>query len=491
MAQARLEVKATADVSQATRELKKLAVQGVSVIDEIRAKNQEGIKAVIGMFSPMAIIGQALAQQLSKAIDWAVEFARRVSNAKQAYAELGKEVDKTAKNLGTSTEQAVRLEAAAKAAGVGAKEYAQTMEDIKSGKTTLEEQAEAWERIAGATKTIGAQKEVLAGMIANEQQRREERIGAAERAGALLSGLGEAGEMAQYFYSQILNGRRTLITPAEYNSEAVRLTFGKYTGLDNPEDMDTVLKVLNGMIYDRIVGEETARRESERREQEKADAQDAEKEKAYREQRAAVNAQAEKEEKERNDYVRGVYDYAQKLMDAGLTLQQAIDAITKTDRKSADFVWSAYSLGERNFMLSREGVLRQAQAEQAKAKETAKATAKAQQEAAASNDKFWSLIEWFREARAEALGSYAGGYANGFGLVAGAGDLIGPGRYRAVTRMTEAQRLLKVNEELLKVNRRTPDYSSRRRGDASKCATMYTHGATTLGAREAPKSDGE
>ena len=275
MAQARLEVKATADVSQATRELKKLAVQGVSVIDEIRAKNQEGIKAVIGMFSPMAIIGQALAQQLSKAIDWAVEFARRVSNAKQAYAELGKEVDKTAKNLGTSTEQAVRLEAAAKAAGVGAKEYAQTMEDIKSGKTTLEEQAEAWERIAGATKTIGAQKEVLAGMIANEQQRRED------------------------------------------------------------------------------------------------------------------------------------------------------------------------------------------------------------------------LEEWLAKAHAEALGSYTGGYANGFGLVAGAGDLIGPGRYRAVTRMTEAQRLLKVNEELLKVNQRTPDYSSRRRGDASKCATMYTHGATTLGAREAPKSDGE
>ena len=35
MAQARLEVKATADVSQATRELKKLAVHGVAVIDEI------------------------------------------------------------------------------------------------------------------------------------------------------------------------------------------------------------------------------------------------------------------------------------------------------------------------------------------------------------------------------------------------------------------------------------------------------------------------
>ena len=251
-----------------------------------------------------------------------IDFGKRVVNAKQSYAELGKQVDKTAKDLGTSTEQTVRLEAAAKAAGVGAKDYAKAMEDIKSGKTTLEEQAEAWERIAGASKTAAAQKEVLAGMIANEQQRREEQIGAAERAGALLSDLDEAGEMAQYFYSQILNGRRTLITPAEYNSEAIRLTFGKHTGLDNPEDMDTVIKVLNNMIAEHITGEVQEAAKQAEREREQAEAQAVAKNEAYQQQRANLAAQvtqSEQEQKARNDYAQSVYTYAQRLMAAGMT----------------------------------------------------------------------------------------------------------------------------------------------------------------------------
>ncbi len=322
MAQARLEVKATADVSQATEELKKLSVQGVMVADEMKAKSQESIKSIIGAVTPLSVIGATITNLINRGIDALADFSMRIFNAKQSYAELGKQVDKTTKDLGTSTEQAVRLEAAAKAAGVGAKEYAQTMEDIKSGKTTLEEQAEAWERIAGATKTIGAQKEVLAGMIANEQQRREERIGAAERAGTLLSDLDEAGEMAQYFYSQILNGRRTLITPAEYNSEAIRLTFGKHTGLDNPEDMDTVLKVLNGMIYDRIVGEVQEAAKQAEREREQAEAQAVAKNEAYQQQRANLAAQvalSEQEQKARNDYAQSVYTYAQRLMAAGMT----------------------------------------------------------------------------------------------------------------------------------------------------------------------------
>ena len=321
MAQARLEVKATADVSQATKELKKLSVQGVMVADEMKAKSQESIKSIIGAVTPLSVIGATITNLINRGIDALADFSMRIFNAKQSYAELGKQVDKTAKDLGTSTEQAARLEAAAKAAGVGANDYAKAMEDIKSGKTTLEEQAEAWERIAGATKTIGAQKEV-AGMIANEQQRREERIGAAERAGVLLSDLDEAGEMAQYFYSQILNGRRTLITPAEYNSEAIRLTFGKHTGLDNPEDMDTVIKVLNNMIAEHITGEVQEAAKQAEREREQAEAQAVAKNEAYQQQRANLAAQvtqSEQEQKARNDYAQSVYTYAQRLMAAGMT----------------------------------------------------------------------------------------------------------------------------------------------------------------------------
>ena len=58
MAQARLEIKATADTSQATRALKDLSIQGVNVADELRAKRQEGIKSVIGLFSPAVMVSQ-------------------------------------------------------------------------------------------------------------------------------------------------------------------------------------------------------------------------------------------------------------------------------------------------------------------------------------------------------------------------------------------------------------------------------------------------
>ena len=61
------------------------------------------------------------------------------------------------------------------------------------------------------------------------------------------------------------------------------------------------------------------------------------------------------------------------------------------------------------------------------------------------------MKEWAKSAFAEAQNVYSGGYANGFGLMAGGGDLIGSGRYRAVTRMTEAQKLLQVQEASARV----------------------------------------
>ena len=116
------------------------------VADEMKAKSQESIKSIIGAVTPLSVIGATITNLINRGIDALADFSMRIFNAKQSYAELGKQVDKTAKDLGTSTEQAARLEAAAKAAGVGANDYAKAMEDIKSGKTTLEEQAEAWLR---------------------------------------------------------------------------------------------------------------------------------------------------------------------------------------------------------------------------------------------------------------------------------------------------------------------------------------------------------
>lgn len=190
MAQARLEIKATADTTQATRALKDLSIQGVNVANALAEKSRASIKSIIGAFNPLTVVGAAVANIVNRLIDGVVDFGKRMLNFKQAYAELGEDIAKTAQTLKTTTSEAVRLEAAANAAGVSAKAYAEALENIKSGKTTLAEQAEAWERIAGASKVAASQKEALAGIIAQGQQRRQERLGRTEQIGAILGGLG-------------------------------------------------------------------------------------------------------------------------------------------------------------------------------------------------------------------------------------------------------------------------------------------------------------
>ena len=461
MAQARLEIKATADITQATRELHKLAIQGVGVIDEIRAKNQEGIKAVIGAFSPLAVAGQAAAGLIGRAFDWMFDLSKRIINAKQAYAELGKEVEKTAKDLNVGTEEAVRLESAAKAAGVSAKKYAEALEDIKRGQTTLEEQASAWERIAGATKTAAAQRETLAGLIANTQQRREDRLGAAERAGAVLSGLGDDAVTAQRLYQQVLNGRTTFFTAEDYSLQAAA---NGRNGYENPENMEAVLDALNGMIYESLERAQRKQEEATRQAEAEAEAEaarEAARNKQYQRDKAARDAEAQRGLAARDAYARNVYGYAQQLRATGMGDAEIFSAIAKTDGKSADDILLAYYRGQSLHNNSREGVLQRAQA-QADAAEANEAKRKAEEKTKADKDKadaaaeakqrrIADVKEWAKAALAEAQNAYSGGYANGFGLMAGGGDLIGSGRYRAVTRMTEAQKLLQVQEASARV----------------------------------------
>lgn len=458
MAQARLEIKATADITQATTELKKLAVHGVGVIDEIRAKNQEGIKSLIGLISPLSVASQVVAQWIGRATDFAIDFGKRMATAKQAYAELGKEVEKTAKDLNVGTEEAVRLESAARAAGVSAKKYAEALEDIKGGQTTLEEQASAWERIAGATKTAAAQRETLAGLIANAQQRREDRLGAAERAGAVLSGLGDDAATAQRLYQQVLNGRTTFFTAEDYSLQAAA---NGRNGYENPENMEAVLDALNGMIYESLERAQRKQEEATRQAEAEAEAeaaQEAARNEQYQRDKAARDAEAQRGLAERDAYARNVYGYAQQLRATGMGDAEIFSTIAKTDGKSADDILLAYYRGQSLHNNSREGVLQraQAQAQAAEAKRKADEKAKADKDKAdaaaeAKQRRIADVKEWAKAALVEAQNVYSGGYQNGFGLMAGGGDLIGSGRYRAVTRMTEAQKLLQVQEASARV----------------------------------------
>lgn len=430
MAQARLEIKATADTTQATRALKDLSIQGVNVANALAEKSRESIKSIIGAFNPLTVVGAAVANIVNRLIDGAVDFGKRVLNFKQAYAELGEDIAKTAQALRTTTSEAVRLEAAANAAGVGAKAYAEALENIKSGQTTLEEQIVAWERIAGATKTAAAQREVLAGIIAQGQQRRQERIGRTEQIGSILSGLGIHGEIAQTFFQEILNGRTASITGKDYIGRAQELGIPVMSLGRDTDSMQVAIESLNGFIAERLRGEAMQRE-------------------AQKEQDAATakaEAAAAKAEMARDV---DTYKYARQLVDAGMTLDKALHAIAKLEERTFGEVEASYANGEHNAYTPRERLLmlaksdneeatRQFEAEleeiredeerkRREADEKRKADEKRQKEASdrkakeeERQGKIADVKEWARLAREEAQGSYRGGYDNAFGLMAGA-----------------------------------------------------------------------
>ena len=430
MAQARLEIKATADTTQATRALKDLSIQGVNVANALAEKSRESIKSIIGAFNPLTVVGAAVANIVNRLIDGVVDFGKRMLNFKQAYAELGEDIAKTAQTLKTTTSEAVRLEAAANAAGVSAKAYAEALENIKSGKTTLAEQAEAWERIAGASKVAASQKEALAGIIAQGQQRRQERLGRTEQIGAILGGLGVHGEIAQTFFQEILNGRTASITGKDYIRRAQALGVPVMSLGRDTDSMQVAIESLNGFIAERLRGEaERLRGEDMQREAQKA--------------QEAATAKAET--------ARDVdtYKYARQLVDAGMTLDKALHAIAQLEGRMFGEVEASYANGERNAYTPRERLLMRAKSDneeairqyeeeqkeiredeerkRREADEKRKADEKRQKEASdreakeeERQGKIADVKEWARLAREEAQGSYRGGYDNSFGLMAGA-----------------------------------------------------------------------
>ena len=196
-----------------------------------------------------------------------LEIVDSFKNWRKGLEDIATATDRTAKDLDTTTLQASRLEAAARAAGVSAKDYAAAIENIKAGKTSLEAQAQQWERIAGSAKTAQERTRSFAALIEAERKKQFDQATAAENITATLSGLKGSGTIAQSFLEEITNGRAAPITGQEFAKRGAQLGIS-YRNMGGNETIDLALKALNRAIQEEIAARaRAAEREAKAKEE--------------------------------------------------------------------------------------------------------------------------------------------------------------------------------------------------------------------------------
>lgn len=196
----------------------------------------------IGALSPWKFLSDKAIQAVNAVVD-------SFKNWRKGLEDISTATERTAKDLDTTTLQASRLEAAARAAGVSAKDYAAAIDNIKAGRTTLETQAQQWERIAGSAKTAQERTRSFAALIEAERKKQFDQATAAENITATLTGLKGSGTIAQSFLEEITRGREAPITGQEFARRGAQLGIS-YRDMGSPETIDLALKALNRAIQE-------------------------------------------------------------------------------------------------------------------------------------------------------------------------------------------------------------------------------------------------
>lgn len=253
MAKNEIKVNITAETTQFERNIEKL---------KNRLKTAFEINALtLSAVNPFAAISQGIGNFIKGALNDLVDSFK---NWRKGLEDISSATERTAKDLDTTTLQASRLEAAARAAGVSAKDYAAALENIKAGKTNLETQAHQWERIAGSAKTAQERTRSFAALIEAERKQQHENATAAENISATLSGLKGSGTIAQSFLEEITNGRAAPITGKEFAKRGAQLGIS-YQSMGGADTIYLALKAIN-----RAIAEEAAAREASTEKERKA-----------------------------------------------------------------------------------------------------------------------------------------------------------------------------------------------------------------------------
>lgn len=137
MARAQLNIGVDVNANQAKKKLNEIKQEGVDTVEEIGAKNREALKGFIGMFAPMAIAVGAVITVLGA--------------VKEAFVNAfsqGEIFDEFAERAKASAQSVAYLKAQADSAGISTKEFEEAMDDLGSGKTTIQALREEWGRLS-------------------------------------------------------------------------------------------------------------------------------------------------------------------------------------------------------------------------------------------------------------------------------------------------------------------------------------------------------
>lgn len=470
-AQARLDVKVTGDASGALKAIQSVRAAGNEAVTKFREQSKEAIGAVVRSLNPIVLLGTAAATAI---MGVGQKISEYFEEGREAVKKAGEELTKNAEAAGVTERAYQQLRAAAERAGVAQDEFNAKMQALKEGKATVSELVEEWGKLP---EKIGLTTEAIERYQLEAAARRQKEEAENEARDKNMSAVTYEDELVGEFWARVDRGENADAVQAEL----VERRRGGWTGSGAKAHLlDLRLMTERAQSDIERMNRERADRDRQEAEEEKRSAEDAKRRAEERKRQAAEKA------KYLADFKKADEDYIKQVEAVGgidnLALARAaqaagagndpakwnIDALMASAayrQEVSRYNATAARIEERKTATEITSELagklfagQQAAAKQAE--EAAKAEAKAAEERrklaaeaekdAKARDELWA---WYKDARIEAAQSYSGGYQNSFGLAFGGGDLIGSGRFRAVTRLTEAAKQLQVSEKLLEVNR--------------------------------------
>lgn len=129
MSTVELKSKATLDNSNFNQGIKEVEKNGVNAMEEISQKNKQVTKSFLEVLAPMAMLVTAV---------------RGGMQAFNALADQGKEINKSAKEMGVSANYFASIQANAKGAGLSTDQFNEALKKVKDGTESLESLNQKW-----------------------------------------------------------------------------------------------------------------------------------------------------------------------------------------------------------------------------------------------------------------------------------------------------------------------------------------------------------
>lgn len=474
-AQARLDVKVTGDASGALKAIQSVRAAGNEAANKFREQSKEAIGAVVRSLNPIVIVGTAAASAI---MGVGQKISEYFEEGRETVKKAGEELTKNAEAAGVTERAYQQLRTAAEKAGIAQDEFNAKMQALKEGKETVAALVEEWGKMP---EKIGLTADALERYQLEAAARRQKKEAEDEARNKNMSAVSYEDELVGEFWARVHRGENADAVQAELvqrmKDEAWFFTGTRSFNLDYRLSSERHRAEMERM------NREWADRERQEAEEERQEAEGAKRRTEERKRKAAEQARYLAEWKKADeDYIKqveavgGIENFAiaraayyanagddpdkwdVAVLKNSAAYRQEMERYNATaarikERKTAteiaaELAGKLYAGQQAAAKQADEAAKKEAKEEEEKRK--ADEAANKQREALKARRE--ELNEWYKQAKAEAQ-SYSGGYQNAFGLAFGGGDLIGAGRYRAVTRLTEAAKQLQISEKLLEVNR--------------------------------------